>query len=96
MIFHCGEEKNKNHSNPRERRSVFAVYLNILSEGSDVQERYLDGSSHLFVGCIHEHFQRINPILIVLPQLVYLVCSCILPVEQRKTEKWIVLIEKSN
>lgn len=67
------------------RMSISGVYLNILCEGSDVQERYLDRSSHLLICCIHEHFQSINAILVVLPQFIYLVCSCILPTTPRKT-----------
>lgn len=46
--------------------STLAVYLNIMHKGSDVQERYLHWSSHLFICCIHEHFQGINAILVVL------------------------------
>lgn len=51
----------------RKRMSVSAHYLNILDKGSDVEERYLDRCTHLLIGCIHEHFQGINPILVVLP-----------------------------
>lgn len=65
--------------------SISGIYLNILCESSDIQERYLDRSSHLLICCIHEHFQSINAILVVLPQFINLVCSCILPTTQRKT-----------
>lgn len=58
--------------------------LNILDKSSDVQERHLNRSSHLLIGCIHEHFQGTDPILVILPQLVYLISSCILPKTQRK------------
>lgn len=54
------------------------VYLNILDEGSNVEERNLDRLSHLLIGCIHEHLQSLDAILVVLPQPVYLVGSCIL------------------
>lgn len=69
--------------------SKSAAYLNILNKGSDVQERYLDRSSHLLIGCIHEYFQGINPIVVVLSQFIYFICSCILPMKQRKTVSYL-------
>lgn len=46
--------------------STLAVYLNILDKSSDIQERKLHWSSHFLICCIHEHFQGINAILVVL------------------------------
>lgn len=57
------------------------IYLDILNKCSDVEERDLDRNSHLLISCIHEHFQGINPILVVLPQFIHLICSCILPMK---------------
>lgn len=91
MIFLCKEKRWKSLTCGKG-----GVYLNILNKGSDVQERYLNRSSHLLIGCIHEHFQGINPILVVLPQLIYLVCSCILPMTQRKTVNDSFSIRKSQ